>query len=146
MRPDGIFHEGPDGVLIVAADVTSPEFEVEGEPSPSIIYRSADGVDWGPPSQPPAFGGELPGAFRVTATDTGFLLVARVQEPRPGADGPSELVIWTSPDGDIWEQVDSVLPFGPPLDDAHEDFEAISGHSVVIVLGQAGSWIIEADQ
>jgi hypothetical protein len=144
MSLDDAIHVGPDGVRIVAADVHGPEFDVEGQPAPSIIHRSVDGVEWAPPSQPPNFDPEIPGALFVSETDEGFVLVAQVQEPRSGTDGPSELMIWTSVDGDIWEQADSVLPFGPPLDDAEEEIRAISGHGVVILTGKAGGWIINA--
>jgi hypothetical protein len=142
MSLDDVIHEGPGDVRVAVADVHGPGFDVEGQPPPSIIHLSVDGVEWAPPRQPPTFVPEVPGAVFVSATDEGFLLVAQVQEPRSGTDGPSELMIWTSVDGDIWEQADSVLPFGPPLDDAQQELRAISGHSVVILIGKDAGWII----
>jgi len=146
MSLGGVIHEGPGGVLILGADPSDPNFEADEQPPPPFLHRSINRIDWAPPTQPPTFGSDQLGAFAVTATDTGFLFVARVQEARSGTDGPSELMIWTSTDGDTWEQNDIVVTEGPPLGDIHDHFEVLTGRNLIFVFGQTQGWIINASQ
>jgi hypothetical protein len=79
-----------------------------------LVLRSENGSDWSIPSQPPVLTSEAIWFSRLIAADTGFMFLVYEENEESPSDRPGELMVWTSPQGDIWQQLAGESPFDPP--------------------------------
>jgi hypothetical protein len=113
-------HASPAGGLVATV------FDVVGSVT---ILRSDDGVAWRPSTQPPVSiatpdpdGTEVDPIVRVGATDRGFVYFFERGVQR---------ALWTSPDGDTWEEVD-LTGFGSAMVRHSDPFFAGGGYGSAV--------------